>query len=103
VPSYADALADGPSFDSRAERIDSADDLVPRHPRQRHAGKGGRLGQHIAMTDPARIDGDANAIRPRLGNVTLNKLERTIGNRYLGDTHARGAPFLLLTVSFEQA
>jgi hypothetical protein len=55
------------------------------------------------MTDPARIDGDANAIRPRLGNVTLNKLERTIGNRYLGDTHARGAPFLLLTVSFEQA
>ena len=60
VPPDANAIAHRPTLYAGADVIDAADNLVAGHARQRHAGKHGQLGQHIAVTDTASFNLDSD-------------------------------------------
>ena len=87
VPADADALADLPWTDFRANRIDGTGDLVAGHDREAYAGKEAVLGEHIAVADATSRHLDAHLPRSRLGNVAIDQLEGPAGAGNLDGSH----------------
>ena len=91
-PADADALPDFPGGDVGADGVDPPGDLVARHGRVMHAGKGAGRGEHVAMADAAGLDLDAHLARAGLGGGPLDKLERRVGFGDLDNAH-EGTPW----------
>ena len=71
-PADSDSLAHLPGGHFRAELIDAAGDLVPRHCGIADAGESAGDGKDIAMADAACLDLEAHFARTRLRHRTLH-------------------------------
>src|SRR6185437_16935361 len=84
VPTDPDTHTHFPIWNVVADGRDGADDLVSGHPRILNSRKHPSDSEKIAMTDAARLNLDQGLTGIRLGNLTVNHLQRSIR---AGDLH----------------
>jgi hypothetical protein len=87
MPTYANPIADFPSYDTWPDRIDYARDFVAGNPRKLEIRKESFFYYRIAMTDPARLNLDSYLAGIRLRNFPLDDFDWTICTRNLGNAH----------------
>jgi hypothetical protein len=89
VPADADALAGRPSGDVRRDRIDPADDLMPRNAGVGNVWKTGAsfFDQRVAVADAACLDPDPHSSGRRLRNFPLYQFKGPIRASDLNGAH----------------
>src|SRR5579859_8181579 len=87
VPADADALADSPFGDARAERIDLAGDLVSGNARIFQAGPPALFDEQVAMANPAGFDFDAHCAWSRFRHRALDQFPIAAWFADLDDFH----------------
>src|SRR5258707_10824656 len=70
----ADALADFPTLDASAERVDFPNDFMAGHAWKADAGHEAIHGERVGMADAAGFDAKANPARGRINERTLHEL-----------------------------
>ena len=76
VPADPHALADFPTFDTRAHGIDHTRNFMPWHARKLQAWPHAFLGQNVAVADAASLNLDEHMAFTRLGHLALDEFER---------------------------
>src|SRR5437660_10019779 len=89
VPADTNFLTRLPVRHAGARFVDHTRDFVPRHPWVHKARPAAFLGEHIAVTDSARLHADPHVPGPGLGGLTLDGLQFRAGVRYLWHFHLR--------------
>ena len=86
VPAHADALARLPVGHVGADRLDGADDFMPRD-----TGILNRVcahhGEHVAVADAAGVNFEQDVAWTGFGNIALDQLDGTVGLGDLGNLH----------------
>src|SRR6185437_10873808 len=88
-PADPDARADRPALDIGAERVDHADDFVPRNARIGDARHLAGEDHGVAVADAAGLDPDADLVTPGLGQVALDHAKAAVGFRNHHRAHLR--------------
>src|SRR5205807_6783180 len=83
-PADANSLPDLPPIHSLPQRLHSARDLVTRNERMTGSRVAARLGEHVAMTNAARVHADERLAEPRLWYLALDQLKLSA---WLGHLH----------------
>ena len=89
VPADTNFLTRLPVRHAGARFVDHTRDFVPRHTWVHKARPAAFLGEHIAVTDSARLHADPHVPGPGLRDLTLDDLEVRAGFRYLCHFHLR--------------
>ena len=87
MPADSDRLTGCKSSDTRPDRVERADHLVPRHPRKGDARKQPFLGETVAVTHATRLNLDPHLAGAGFGDVAFDDLERSVRVRNLGHAH----------------
>jgi len=87
MPTGSDALTDFPIGHAGADGVDHSGDFVAGNPRVLNVGKDSLFDNRIAVADATRLNFDSNGSGRRIGNVSLDDLERATGTGNLCNAH----------------
>ena len=94
MPADAHALADFPTGQAGADRVDHAGHFMSWNSRILNARKQAILDDRVAVANAAGVNFDSQRAGPRFGDWPLDDFQRTAETRNLNSTH-RGHDFLL--------